>query len=603
MADHVQCEKSTAAPGNARTFVAKVLEGHQYLDAHGTAELIRGAGAYALVVVHRCVDEADEGCYFVLTERREKSASKHATSFMRALRESAGNPRADWIGPLSRRLQRLFGWGDVFAGAADVHEAVSAGNEEELVAIMPGSAVLIDRGELALIPRAEEAIRCGLPALPDCQHTFFTEETPLQDECGGAFQNRRENGEIETRPCPRGPNSRCTGCGAVRCKLCATALVRDAAGQLSGHRELLKACHDCSDAHSWKPMAGPVACRGCASVVAEPDGGCTECGAHPECDMCGARRSQTCACGTQRCWECVHEVERRHQWGPVVDGGEKACSKCGASGAQELKACSCGAFRCHSCIELTRPAVETIKLKRNPLQPQPFYVQVTHPGSNEQIALLRQELGRDSSLGAFARRFKRTFPRVGINAQSSQKAASLKLYRAYAAVDRDDLDKGAYATVDEARKKLYSMECQIPPGELEEFQKVWDKDAPRRCRECNRPLPAGAPSDQLFCCDAHAAAGKSLFCSRRAGPPDEEGFPARCTGKVVLRNGWHVCTVCEHGKKEATRWPRPEGGAACEMGREQPSSTESLRLASNIWFSGVRKDPGYIPSWTKRRRL
>jgi hypothetical protein len=26
------------------------------------------------------------------------------------------------------------------------------------------------------------------------------------------------------------------------------------------------------------------------------------------------------------------------------------------------------------------------------------------------------------------------------------------------------------------------MECQVPPEELERFQKLWDEDAPRRCQ-------------------------------------------------------------------------------------------------------------------------
>ena len=86
---------------------------------------------------------------------------------------------------------------------------------------------------------------------------------------------------------------------------------------------------------------------------------------------------------------------------------------------------------------------------------------------------LVHELGGDAGLAAFARKYHELFgEKIGLD---SQKAKCLKLYRQYAnIVERKDLKRGAFPTVAEARKKLYSMECQVPPGELEEFQRVWD---------------------------------------------------------------------------------------------------------------------------------
>ena len=52
-----------------------------------------------------------------------------------------------------------------------------------------------------------------------------------------------------------------------------------------------------------------------------------------------------------------------------------------------------------------------------------------------------------------------------------------------------------------AQKMLYSMQAQVPPEELEEFEKLSDADAPRRCRECNCELPADARRGQLLCVD------------------------------------------------------------------------------------------------------
>ena len=74
-------------------------------------------------------------------------------------------------------------------------------------------------------------------------------------------------------------------------------------------------------------------------------------------------------------------------------------------------------------------------------------------------------------------------------------------YRQYANIaKRKGLGQHRYPTVAKARKKLHSMECQVPPGELEDFQRVWGEDAPRRCLECNKELPADAPHKD-FCSD------------------------------------------------------------------------------------------------------
>ena len=116
------------------------------------------------------------------------------------------------------------------------------------------------------------------------------------------------------------------------------------------------------------------------------------------------------------------------------------------------------------------------------------------------------ELGEGASLVDFARKFRELFgERIG------EKAACLKLYRQYANIAERSL-RGPYSTVAEAQKKLYSMECQIPPEELEEFQRNWDLDAPRRCYENNCEMPADAPPGQLFCSAEHAMVGQKILC-------------------------------------------------------------------------------------------
>ena len=260
----------------------KVQSGLPGFGAYGKSALLRGAGAFALVAVRRSANETDVGTYSVITERRETSKSKHGDTINAELQSTVGSPRAEWICSLNRRLQRLFGWGDVFTTPADLVTAVGECNEEELLAIMPGSAALIDRGDTHLIPRVEEAIRCGLPALTDCQQTFFTEETPLSEKCGGTFRSRSEKtNQIETLPCPRGPTTRCTGCGATRCSSCAHALVDDAAARRQEHLDLLRACHDCAGTHEWRAHSErktQLACLHCGADIAQPEGCCERCG-------------------------------------------------------------------------------------------------------------------------------------------------------------------------------------------------------------------------------------------------------------------------------------------------------------------------------------
>lgn len=200
-----RCEKSIGASGRARTYVMKVQSGLPGFGTYGKSTALRGAGAFGIVAVRRSANEADVGTYFIITERRERSKSKHGETVNAELQSTVGSPRAEWICSFNLRLQRLCGWGDVFATPKALATAVKHRNEEELVAIVPGCAALIDRGETHQIPRVEEAIRCGLPALTDCKHTFFTEETPLSEKCGGTLHNRNVKTNQRRRPVHVGP--------------------------------------------------------------------------------------------------------------------------------------------------------------------------------------------------------------------------------------------------------------------------------------------------------------------------------------------------------------------------------------------------------------
>jgi len=150
----------------------------------------------------------------------------------------------------------------------------------------------------------------------------------------------------------------------------------------------------------------------------------------------------------------------------------------------------------------------------------------------------------NANLISFARKFRELF------GEHAQKASCLKLYREYANVAKR-VDSGPYPTVAEAQKKAYTTECQVPPGELEEFQKLWDDGAPRRCYETNSELPADTPPGQHFCKPEHADASRIVACARvkkrRMDEDDDETPVTYCGGRAVYRGAVRVCSVCDKG--------------------------------------------------------
>ena len=216
------------------------------------------------------------------------------------------------------------------------------------------------------------------------------------------------------------------------------------------------------------------------------------------------------------------------------------------------------------------------------------------------------ELGNGARLVDFARKYQDFFgEKTGAD---SQRAACLKLYRQYANIgERKDLERGAYPSVAEARKKLYSMECQVPPGELEEFQKLWDADAPRRCRECHCELPADAALGQRFCCAEHAEANAKVVCRVVKRGKEVRGgeVVVYCSGDVVHRNGCLVCTACGQGLDVAKTVSRIHKlSDDTELNKSLKRNAESLQIYNNVLGKfAVQNDPQHVPAWTKKRRL
>ena len=259
------------APQNAQTYVIKLGSLCDSLSAWMTGRLAEGAGGCASVTL-----PATKETYLVLTEAAAHRFEWRARHLKGSIQQLPGDPRVQWIRPLTRQLQRLLGWGDVLSTKEDVARACEAGDAAELKALLPQAAALIDREDLDQLPMLHDALRSNEPApLTDCQHVFFE----------GVGQG----------PCPKGlrhcraPFTRCSSCGMVACHRCADDVLDEQKNRQEEHKEKQRVLHELSG-HDWPE---------------EPT-------KHAECTKCGALRAFVCSCGAQRCARC----QRRFQSPP-----------------------------------------------------------------------------------------------------------------------------------------------------------------------------------------------------------------------------------------------------------------------------------------------
>ena len=110
-------------PNHASTFVAKVSS-KEAVWPFAVAQMANGeAGAVASV-------EMPKECYLVLSGK-ERAIPQYAHKLKQQILHLPGETQVAWVRPLTRRLQRLFGWGDVTAMRADVAAACKNNDAEE----------------------------------------------------------------------------------------------------------------------------------------------------------------------------------------------------------------------------------------------------------------------------------------------------------------------------------------------------------------------------------------------------------------------------------------------------------------------------------------
>ena len=95
--------------------------------------------------------------------------------------------------------------------------------------------------------------------------------------------------------------------------------------------------------------------------------------------------------------------------------------------------------------------------------------------------------------------------------------------------------------------RAWRNESDLPPATLEPFQRVWDVNAPERCRECNKAseVAHGHPVRRFgapYCSPGCSHAGLAVVCKG-------------CGAKV--NPAWAGCSTCKLGLWEHSTLPRP----------------------------------------------
>ncbi len=351
----------------AQTYVIKVCaEGENTSPIHWlTSQIVSGAGGGAMVKT------VQGDMYIVITEAKAHRVEGRSRAFRESISQLPGSPPVEWIRPMTRRLQRLFGWGDVATTREDVARTAKAGNLEELRTIMPQAARFIDREELELLPALHDALSVALvpPAPQNATALALPAPAPQNAtalalpaaapppprECRHEFF-RDQPGAIVDGPCCHGP-----------------------AGWSPEHRSPFTRCGaPCQDKKGKK---------------GELRGGAP---APPVCRM---------VC----CYECARSIMKRQEREAVLQAALQEC-------AQPPR----------------DPFAPTCEWQQHPTRPLPFYVvDQVKVSEADKLAWMQQELGDDVKLPTFAEKFMELFGdklRGGV----PQRAACLKLFRQHA---------------------------------------------------------------------------------------------------------------------------------------------------------------------------
>ena len=151
-------------------------------------------------------------------------------------------------------------------------------------------------------------------------------------------------------------------------------------------------------------------------------------------------------------------------------------------------------------------------------------------------------------------------------------------------------------------------ESDLPPETLEPFQRVWNVDAPERCRECSKPSEVAHPVRRLgtpYCSPGCYHAGLAVVCKG-------------CGAKV--NPVWAGCSTCKWGLWEHSTPPRPLRWSTPEQIAEMTDAQRNRQAWAQQWwwvwdknvevrnhrnmelYCKVERPNDHEPAWKRRRR-
>jgi hypothetical protein len=208
------------------------------------AHASQGANAVALVTL-----DTDEGVIYITWTWAPVRSKDHMLAMKRKLEAPPLSAKVAWVRPFNRRLQRLFGWGHVWASREVVKRAAEEGDGATLLKLMPEQRLAIKLGDYTRVLVAYEVSSAtgGAPgplalgpsssvglALADVEEAGASDYSDdemskeerqkvrlrLEHDAAGTHCYGDFSMKWECARCDRFPAARCETCDAQRCAKC-----------------------------------------------------------------------------------------------------------------------------------------------------------------------------------------------------------------------------------------------------------------------------------------------------------------------------------------------------------------------------------------------
>jgi hypothetical protein len=168
------CILSSCVITKAHTFVIK----GDVPAVYAMTALARGAGLVAQVTM-------PTGAAYTIVSSEAHAIQGRVARIKAEIAALPNAPEIQWVRPMTVRLQRLFGWGDVTVTKEEMADAVNREDWKEVRFAIPGSARLIEEGRFDELPALVAKVR--------------GEVEPDEEGALGAIVEHRE-GELEEEP-------------------------------------------------------------------------------------------------------------------------------------------------------------------------------------------------------------------------------------------------------------------------------------------------------------------------------------------------------------------------------------------------------------------